>query len=70
LTKRELRVYSRSQESAADRGDVTIEVWSPGAESAQPRTIGFVLRRWAPLAAGAGLIAAALMLLTRRRIRH
>ena len=49
-----------------DSGDVTIEVWSP-RESAKRRTAGGGPFEWALVAAAAGLIAASLILLMRRR---
>lgn len=49
-----------------DSGDVMIEVWSP-RESAKRTTIGFAPRQWLFVAAAAGLVAAALILLMRRR---
>jgi len=62
------RVDERDIDNAArtpDRGDVTIEVWSPRPEPA--RTIGFAPRQWLLLAAAAALITFGLLLLTRRR---
>jgi hypothetical protein len=49
-----------------DSGDVMIEVWSP-RESAKRTTIGFAPRQWLFVAAAAGLVAVALILLMRRR---
>jgi hypothetical protein len=49
-----------------DSGDVMIEVWSP-RESAKRAAIGFAPLPWVFVAAAAGLIAAGLILLTRRR---
>lgn len=83
MTDRELRVYSLGRASAREAApvgvrpadnaapiadnDVTIEVWIPRAESGKPRTTGYAPLPWMLVAAGAGLIAASLILLTRRR---
>jgi len=48
-------------------GDITIEVWSPRAEPAKPRILGFLPREWIPHAAAVLLITAGVILLTRRR---